>query len=259
MASLSAPVLSAACPKSLDLCVGGVEATGRGADRAQVLLPRRPWRPGEHRRRDLRQGLELLGRQRLRAQDEVRRGRPNALQIGGAAGANAGHVVHDGAEIRRLAGRAVRQRGGDDARLQAQRAECVELVSREHHDALRVVAHQGGARRVTDLALRRAGVHRHRLGRARLVGPALIAEHAGACDLGGAGDDRLLGARGRRTSARSAATERGHRNRGHDGGRGGHKPYPRSADQHVADVNIWPVRSWSSPRPSMSQRVYDSL
>ncbi len=182
---------------------------------------------------------------------------------GELAGADARHVVHDGAEIRRLAGRAIRQRGGDDARLQAQRAECVELVSREHHDALRVVAHQGGARGVTDLALGRAGVHRHRLGCARLVGPALIAEHPGACDLGGAGDDRLLGARRRRASARSAPAERGDRNRGHDGGQperpSGHKAYPRSADQHVADVNIRPVRSWSRRRPSMSQRVYDSL
>ena len=143
--------------------------------------------------------------------------------------------------------RAVGQRGGDDARLQAQRAQRVELVTRQHHDALRVGAHGGGARRVADLAIRRARVERGGIGCARFVGPALIAEHAGAGDLGGAGDDRLLAGRRRRASAeRSAAARRASPTTAvSDGGRGGNEARPPPADQHVADGNIRAARSWS--------------
>ena len=94
----------------------------------------------------------VLGRQRLRTQDQVRGCGSDGAQVGSGARARGRHVVHDGAEVGRLTGRAVRQRGRDDPRLQAQRAQRVELVAGEHHDALRVRAHLGAARGVADLA-----------------------------------------------------------------------------------------------------------
>ena len=64
----------------------------------------------------------------------------------------AGQVMHGGAEIRRLAGRAVGQRGGDDAGLQTKRAQRVELVAGEHHDALWIGGHLGVTGGVADPA-----------------------------------------------------------------------------------------------------------
>src|SRR6476659_1160122 len=90
-----------------------------------------------------------------------------------------------------------------------------------------------------DLAIRRALVERRGIGCTRFVGPALIAEHTRAGNLGGAGDDRLLPGRRRRAAPeRSAPARERHHQGGESGGRGGYKARPPPADPHVADVNI---------------------
>ena len=71
--------------------------------------------------------------------------RGRAARIASRSGAlrvpTAGTSCTTRAEIGRLGVGAVGQRGGDDARLQAQRAQRVELVAGEHHDALRIGRH----------------------------------------------------------------------------------------------------------------------
>ena len=241
--------------EAVDQAVGGVEPSRRRANRAQVVLPRRAGRAGEDRRGDRGQLRKRVGRQCLRAKDQVGVGRLDGLQVRLAAGARAGHVVHHLAQIRGLAGGAVGQGGRNDAGLQAQRAQRVELVAGQHHDALRVGAHGGGARRVANLTIRRARVEGRGIGCTRFVGPALIAEHAGAGDLGGAGDDRLVAGRRRWASARSAPADDCHRNRGGDGDHGGQQAHARSADQHVADGNIRAARELVRP-PTSDVAVY---
>ena len=136
----------------VDQCGGGVKAPRCRAHGPQVGLPCRAGRPGEHRRGDRRKLRERLRGQGLRAQDQVGRGGLDAGQVGRAAGAHRRQVMHDRAEIRRLAGRAVGQRGGDDAGLQTERAQGVELVAGEHHDALRIGGHLGVTGGVADPA-----------------------------------------------------------------------------------------------------------
>jgi len=58
--------------------------------------------------------------------------------------------------------------------LQSEGAQRVELVAGEHHDALWVGRHLGGARRVPDLPGLRTIVEWSRIGRAGFVGPALV-------------------------------------------------------------------------------------
>ena len=177
--------------EAVDHSVRRVEASGRRADRAHVVLPGSARRAGEHRRRDRRELAEVLGRQGFGAQDQIGGGGLDGFDVGRAAGAHARHVVDDLAQIRRLAVRSVGHRGGHHPRLQAQRAEHVELVAGEHHDALRVLPHLGFACGMADRTVRRPGVDGRRFGCAGFVWPALIAEHARTGDLRGAGDDGL--------------------------------------------------------------------
>ena len=67
--------------EAVDQAVGGVEPSGRRADRAQVVLPLRARRTGEHRRGDRGQLRVGVRRQRLRAQDQVGVGRLDRLQV----------------------------------------------------------------------------------------------------------------------------------------------------------------------------------
>ena len=62
-----------------------------------------------------------------------------------------------------------------NARLQPERAQRVELVAGEHHDALRIRPHLGFTRRMADPAVRWSGVDGCGLGCTRFVWPALIA------------------------------------------------------------------------------------
>ena len=68
--------------------------------------------------------------------------------------------MHDGAEVGRLAVGAVGQGGGDDAGLQAQRTQRVELVAGEHDDLLRFRPDDGAARGVADLPVALARIDR---------------------------------------------------------------------------------------------------
>ena len=77
----------------------------------------------------------------LRAEDQVGFRRLDRAQVGVGAGAHTRQLVNNGAQVGRLVRGAVRERGPDDARLQTQCAQRVELVAREHDDALRVVGH----------------------------------------------------------------------------------------------------------------------
>ncbi len=198
-ASLSAPVLSAAALKP---SISPFAASAR-----QVAAPtvRRlscqaaPGCAGEDRRRDRRQLRVGVGGQGLRPQDQVGLRRPDRVQVGRTAGAHRGQVVHDGAEIGRLAGRsrrAARRATMRDCRPSAHSASSWSPESTTIR--LRLRAHDGAACGVADLPVALARIDRQRIGRAGLVGPALIAQHAGAGDLGGAGDDRRLVGRRRR-------------------------------------------------------------
>ena len=89
-------------------------------------------------------------------------------------------------------GGAVRQRGPDDPRLQAQRTQGVELVTGKHDDALRLVGHVDGVgrhpRRVVGGPGRGPGIRPGRLRCTLVVWPARVAQNARPGDLGGAGD-----------------------------------------------------------------------
>ena len=210
-----------------------VGPAGRLGHGAQRVLPRRARRAGEHRRRDRRQRPEVLRGQRLGAEDQIGVGGLDRVQVGRAAGAGGRDVVNDGAQIGRLAVRSVGQRRGDDARLQTQRAQGVELVSGQHHDALRVGVDLGAARGVPDLAPLGPLVERRGVGRARLVGSALVAKHAGARDLGGAGDGCVCGAgRGTALVAPGASATAG------DGDRDGRGDRSRRGDQTRREFGI---------------------
>ena len=191
---------------------GRTRATGRGSHQSEVVLPVRARRPGEHGRGDCRQGGKGLRRQGGRPEDQIGLGGGDRRQIGGAARAHRRSVVNHGAQVRRLALRPVRQRGADDPGLQAQRAQCVELVTGQHHDPHGVANHG----RLADGMANRAGrirVEARRPGGARLVGSTLISQHAGGGDLGGAGDHVPRRRTGGRRSRGTCATARGQRRR----------------------------------------------
>ena len=133
-----------------------------------------------------------VGGEGVGPQDQIGLRRADRRQIRRTAGADRGQIVHGGAEVGRLAVGAVGQGGGDDAGLQAQRTQRVQLVAGEHHDLLRFRANHGAACGVADVPVALARIDRQRIGRAGLVWPALITQHAGARDPGGAGDDRRL-------------------------------------------------------------------
>ena len=176
--------------ESGDQVRGGSAARGGGAHDPEVVVPPRTGCGREHRRGDRRQRAEGLRRQCLRSEDQVRSARGDGGQIRCAATAYPGQVVHHGAQIRRLGSRTVRQCGRHDARLQAQRAQGVELVIAECDDALRV-GHDGGLPgRMTHRFWRRR-VEPGGFGRAGVVGPALVAQDPGRGDLGGAGHDAV--------------------------------------------------------------------
>ena len=147
--------------------------------------------------------------------------------------------MHDSAEIGGLGIGAVGQCGGDDAGLQAQRAQRVELVTGQHDDPLRLCRHiglsRGMAHRPCRTVVRISG---QRVGCAGLVWPALIAQNTGPGDPRGAGDDgRLIDRGGRSAAELSAAAERGHHHGGQHGRRGCDQTRRRTADQHGADGN----------------------
>ena len=174
---------------------------------------------------------EGLRRQRLRAQDQVGvgglDGLPGRARCGYPRPARRARRCRDttaGWPSRRAARR--RRCGTADPARTARRAG--------RRRAPRCVAGRrapgAGARRMADLTIRRAGSSARRLGCARFVGPALVAEHAGTGDLGGAGDDRLLTARV-------------------DGG------LPPSDPQPLTTVIARPRRGWRSPRPAGPRAV----
>ena len=178
----------------VDQAACGVSPCGRLAHRTQVVLPGRTRSPGEYRRRYGCQCRIQLRREGLRAEDQVGLGGLDRGQVWAAAGAHARQLMHDCAQVGRLSGGAVRQRGPDDPRLQAQRTQGVELVTGKHDDALRLVGHLDGVgrhpRRVVGGPGRRPGIRPGRLRCTRLVWPALVAQNARSGDLGGAGDHR---------------------------------------------------------------------
>ena len=88
--------------EGVDQAACGVGPRGRLAHPAQVVLPGRARRPGEHRRRDGCQRRIQLRRQGLRAEDQVGLGRFDRAEVGVAAGAHARQLVHDGAQVGRL-------------------------------------------------------------------------------------------------------------------------------------------------------------
>ncbi len=246
--------------EAVDQATRGIGARGRLAHAAQVVLPGRAGRSGEHRRRDGRQGRIELGRQRFRAEDQVRFGGLDRGQVRVAAGANAGQLVHDRAQIGRLIRRAVRQRRRNDPRLQAQRAQGVELITGEHHNALRILRHLGcvglDTGRVVGASRRWPGIWSRRFGCTRLVRPSLVAQYTCAGDLGGAGDDRcgrrlvVTGGSGGAAGARGGGNHR----RGGSGQRGSHTP-----EQHGSDVNIWPAKADSAKHVTRSGKVFTGL
>ena len=143
-----------------------------------------------------------------------RDGRLDRLQVGVAAGADAGQRMHRAAQIRGLTRGPVRQCRADHPRLQAQRTQRVELIAGERHDALRVGGnlHESGSTPAALWAGRLRGPDRPRgVPSARIVRAAIVSEHSGARDLGGGGDhrcrarDACAGATGRVTTAAAAA------------------------------------------------------
>ena len=194
---MTGPDLVGPRSEAVDQGVRGGAARGGGADPTKIVFPRRPRSRGEHRRGDRRQLRIHLRRQRDRAEDQIRVRRRDGIEVGGAAGADGGHAVQRAPQIRGLIGGAVRpvwQGGGDDPGLQAKRAQGVELVTGEHHDALRVGRHLGHVGGDAGGVMGRPG-RRPRVGgsgvvRAGVVGLAVVSQHPGTGDLGGGGDQR---------------------------------------------------------------------
>ena len=105
---------------------------------------------------------------------------------------------------------------------------------------------------------------RRGFGRARLVGSALVAQHAGAGDLGGAGDGRrrrrpaapLLGVAAAAAGAAVTETAR-------DGRRATQRTHPRARERHsstYADGNLQPASpAGQSRRRRTFCANYDSL
>ena len=133
-----------------------------------------------------------LRRQRLRAQDQVGFGGRDACDVGLAAGADArarrGSPCRDttaGCRIRRAA-----------PRRRCATAGPARTARRVGHRTARRCAADPPCTSVSPAAWRTVdgpavpGSSARGFGRARFVGPALIAQHAGAGDLGGAGDRR---------------------------------------------------------------------
>ena len=229
--------------------IGRARARGGRGHRAQGVLPVGR-AAGEHRRRDLRQRGEGSGRLRHRAQDQVRRGGPHGVQVRCVTRADAGRVVQDGAQVRRLG-----DRGADHPALQTESAQRVERGRRQRHDALRISAHLGvwghaRAGRVADLPRCVGRLGRGRFGRAGFVRSAVVAQHAGAGDPGGAGD---RGARFGTRHGLGGPTGRQQGERGHD--TRGEQALARSGERHRARVPTGPFPAGQTP----STREYDSL
>ena len=128
-ASFSVPVLSAAAVKSSIIpLVASARAVAAPTVR-RLSSQAAPGSAGEDSRGDGGKLWVRVGSEAVGTQDQIGSRRTDLVQVGRAAGANGGQIVHGSAEIGRLGVGAVGQRGADDARLQAQRAQRIELVA----------------------------------------------------------------------------------------------------------------------------------
>ena len=237
------PVCLACSVKSVDQVGGGATTAGRGTDGAQRLsCHSAPGAPVNTVGAIAASSPNASGRQRLRTEDQVGFCGGDAGGVGLGAGADRGHIVDRRCRGTTAAwpGRtAVGRRRGHDARLQAQRAQRVELIAGEHHDALWIgrdvdVTAVGSA---VDAAGRLAGIQPRGFGRTGVVRPALIAQHTRAGDLGGAGDDAAGGRDGRLALRPAAAGGQRHRHGRDNGRRGGEDTGSSQGREHGPDGN----------------------
>ena len=196
-ASLSAPAFAAdALKPSTSPLAASARAVAAPTSR-RLSCHAAPGCAGEHRRGDRRQRRIRFRRQGLRSEDQIRCWRPDRGQVRVDLVPTPGRSWMT---VPRYDGWLDDPSGSAAATMRdcrSQRAQRVELVAGEHDDALRLGRHIGLPGGVAHRPRRWAGIGRRGLRRARFVGPALIAQHAGVGDLGGAGDHatpaRLLG------------------------------------------------------------------